>query len=325
MRLGEAGRRPWLHCAVFSIGAAAAGCVAARLLEPRQPVARHGPERTAMPYDEPQAADKRAIFERINRDREAHGVPPVHYEPRAALVGDRFCLDAATTGVSGHWDLQGRAPYLRWGLAGGVDFHAQNAAAFSMSGGRFTRPLRDLMLEAHAAMMAEVPPEDGHRRTILDPSFTHVGIGLAEVEGEARLTEEFTRVAFEWMETPAAPLRAGQRASFAGRPIKGWSVGLVEVRFEPPPKPLTLLELGRRRSYGYPAVVRTLLPAVPVPRGYLPATRGDFYVGSNGSFSLTFGLDAGPGHYFVLCYLRKDRESTGMMGPATAAMITALP
>ena len=260
MQRAEPGRRHFLRGAVFFMGAAAAGCIAARLLEPRYPTARHGPDRTAMPYDDPRAADKRALFERINLDREAHGAPPVRYEPRAALVGDRFCLDAATTGLSGHWDLQGRAPYLRWGLAGGVDFHAQNAAALSMSRGGFTRPLRDLMLEAHAAMMAEVPPEDGHRRTILDPSFTHVGIGLAEVASEARFTEEFTRVAFEWMETPAAPLRAGQRASFAGRPLKGWTVGVVEVRFEPPPQPLTLLEVARRRSYSYPTVARALWP-----------------------------------------------------------------
>lgn len=310
---------------VLLLSAAAAGCLARGPGTPRYPMQRHGPDRTAMPYEEPRPEDKRTLFERINRDRAANGVPPVQYEPRAALVGDRFCLESAAYGVSGHWDLQGRAPYLRWGLAGGVDFHAQNVAALSMSRGRFTRPLRELMLEAHAAMMAEVPPEDGHRRAILDPAFTHVGIGLAEVESEARLTEEFTRVAFEWIETPAGPLRAGQRAAFAGRPLKGWRVGAVEVRFEPPPQPLTLLDVRRRRAYAYPGVIRSLVPAVSVPFGYLPSRRGDFYVGPDGSFSVGFPLDAGPGHYFVLCYLRPERETTAFMGPATAAMITALP
>ena len=28
-------------------------------------------------------------------------------------------------------------------------------------------------------MMAEKPPDDGHRRAILDPLWTHVGIGVA--------------------------------------------------------------------------------------------------------------------------------------------------
>jgi len=311
--------------AVLLAAASAAACLARGPSTPRYPLQRHGPERTAMPYDEPRAEDKRALFERINRDREEHGVPPLRYEPRAAMVGDRFCVDSAEGRLTGHWDLQGRAPYLRWGLAGGVDFHAENAASYSISSGRFTRPLRELMLEAHGNMMAEVPPEDGHRRTILDPDLTHVGIGLAEVGGEVRMTEEFTRAAFEWIEVPAGPLRAGQRASFAGRPLKGWSVGVVEVRFEPPPQPLTLLEVRRRRAYAYPAVIRSLVPSVSAPRGYFPTRRGDFYVGRDGSFSVTLPLDVGPGHYFVLCYLRPARETTGLMGPATAALITALP
>lgn len=310
---------------VLLLSAAASGCLARGPGTPRYPMVRHGPDRTAMPYEEPRAEDKRALFERINRDRVAHGVPPVQYEPRAALVGDRYCLDSAAGGLSGHWDLQGRAPYLRWGLAGGVDFHAENAASFSIARGPFPRPVRELVLEAHADMMAEVPPDDGHRRTILDPAFTHVGIGLAEVGNELRMTEEFTRAGFDWIETPAGPLRAGQRAAFAGRPLKGWAVGLVEIRFEPPPQPMTVLEIRRRRVYAYPSVVRSLVPSLAVPFGYLSTRRGDFHVSPDGSFSVTFPLDVGPGHYFVLCYLRPERETTAFMGPATAAMITARP
>jgi uncharacterized protein YkwD len=313
------------RAAILLTAAATAGCLAHGPGAPRYPMQRHGPDRTTVPYEEPLPEDKRALFERINRDRAAHGVPAVQYEPRAARVGDRFCLDSATSGLSGHWDLEGRAPYLRWGLAGGVDFHAENSASFSITRGPFPRPVRDLILEAHDKMMAEVPPDDGHRRTILEPGFTHVGIGLAEAGNELRMTEEFTRVAFEWIETPAGPLRAGQRAAFAGRPLKGWTVGVVEVRFEPPPRPLTVLEVRRRHAYAYPAVIRSLVPALSVPFGYIPSRQGDFNVGSDGSFSVTFPLDAGPGHYFVLCYLRPSRETTGFMGPATAAMVTALP
>jgi len=310
---------------ILLVCAAAAGCLAGGPGTPRHPMQRHGPDRTAMPYEEPHPEDKRALFERINRDRAAHGVAPVQYEPRAAQVGDRFCLDSATGRLSGHWDLEGRAPYVRWGLAGGVDFHAENAASVSVSTGPFPRTVRDLILEAHASMMAEVTPDDGHRRTILDPGFTHVGIGLAQAGNELRMTEEFTRVAFEWIETPAGPLRAGHRAAFAGRPLKGWRVGVVEIRFEPPPRPLTLLEVRRRHAYSYPEVIRSFVPSVSVPFGYIPSRQGDFHVGSDGSFSVTFPLDAGPGHYFVLCYLHPSREATGFMGPATAAMITALP
>src|SRR5262249_60258271 len=99
---------------------------------------------------------------------------------------------------------------------GGVDFQSENVASFSISSGRIDPPLRELLLQAHASMMAERPPLDGHRRTILDPDFTHVGIGLAAAGGGVRMSEEVTRVGFEWIELPAAPLPARAGARVAG-------------------------------------------------------------------------------------------------------------
>lgn len=114
----------------------AAGCAGHpyRRGEEPPPTIRLGPARIALAYDDPREADKRVLLDQINRDRAASGAPPLRYEPRASLVGDLFCLDAA-------------------------------------------------------------PPRDGHRRTILNPDYTHVGIGFAVAGGEFRLTEEFTRVA----------------------------------------------------------------------------------------------------------------------------------
>ena len=131
-------------------------------------------------------------------------------------MGDLFCLDGALSGAWGHWDLQGRAPYVRWGLAGGADFHAQNAVALSVSSGRLDLPVSELLVQAHESMMAEQPPEDGHRRTILDPRWTHVGIGAGTVGGQFRMSQEFTRVAFDWMDVPAAPAAGGRAGVVRG-------------------------------------------------------------------------------------------------------------
>jgi hypothetical protein len=288
----------------------------------RSPLIRLGPERLRVPYDDPRAADKRVLLERINRDRAAHDVPPVGLDPRAALVGDLFCLDGALSGAWGHWDLLGRAPYVRWGLAGGADFHAQNAVALSVSSGRLDQPVADLLVQAHESMMAERPPEDGHRRTILDPRWTHVGIGAGTVGGQFRMSQEFTRVAFDWMEVPAAPVRAGERAWFAGRPLPGWQVGLVEIRFEPPPQPLSRAQAVARGSYGYPEQVLSLRPPLPGLFGAAPE-RSEVRVRRDGSIAFPFRLDRGPGYYFVLCYLQGGAGEGDRMTPATAAMVTA--
>ena len=285
------------------------------------PLVRLGPERTSIGYDDARADQKRALFERINRDRTAAGLPVLRYEPRAALAGDAFCLDSALSGSWGHWDLGGRAPYLRWGLAGGVDHHAENVAVYSSSRGRIDRPLREVLLDAHEAMMAERPPRDGHRRTILDPLFTHLGIGLATVGGELRMTEEFTRVALEWVELPAGPLRRGEWARFAGQTLPDWEVGLVEIRFEPPPHPLSLSEVRRRGSYRLPPVVRTLRPRLGEGGSYDTGGRGDF-VEKNGRFALAFLLEQ-RGHYFVVCYLHRRGAPAEAMSPGTTALVTS--
>lgn len=307
--------------AFFALVAAACRPPAPFTPRPAGPMVRLGQERTALAYDEPHAVDKRVLLERINRDRAGAGLMSLKYEPRAARVGDRFCLGAALDGSWGHWDVEGRAPYLRWGLAGGVDYHAQNVAAYSLSSGRIDRPLRDMLLEAHEAMMAERPPMDGHRRTILDPLFTHVGIGVATAGGEFRMSQEFTRVALEWVELPAGPLRRGEWARFAGQVLPEWEVGLVEIRFEPLPRPLGLAELRRRGSYRLPGVVQSLRPRLPQGGLYDSGGRGDFPE-RNGRITLAFPLEE-EGHYFVVCYLRRKGGGPEAMGPGTTALVTA--
>jgi hypothetical protein len=305
----------------------ASGCAAGRTpSEPiRPPLRRVGAERTLLPYDDPRAPAKRVLLEQINRDREREGVAPVAYEQRAALVGDQFCLDAALAATTGHWDQAGRAPYIRWGLAGGIDYHAQNVAAISFGSGAVLKPLEELLLASQAEMMAEEPPRDGHRRTILDPHSTHVGIGVAVVAGEFRMSQEFTRVALEWLELPDGPLPVGGTAHVAGRPLPGLHLGLVEVLHEPPPRPLTLLEVrARLGSYAYPPVVRSLRRAPDPAFAYADGSRGDVKVDGSRRFSFAFRLDRGPGHYLVICYVTPRLTGGEPLWPATAAVVTAL-
>jgi hypothetical protein len=304
---------------------AGAACAPPRARESPGPprMTRMGPERTRIEYDDPRAADKRVLFDRINRDRTLHGVAAVEYDPRAALVGDLFCLDGALSGSWGHWDLQGRAPYVRWGLSGGVDFHAENAAAWSADSGRLDTPLTEILISSHESMMAEKPPADGHRRTILDPQWTHVGIGVGAVGGQFRMTQEFTRVAFEWIEVPAEPLRAGSRVVFVGKPLIGWEVGLIEVRFEPPPRQITHREAVQRGSYGYPPTILSEQPPLP---STFPNVQEQTSIERHrgGWLSFPFRLDHGPGYYFVLAYVHPAGVRGAAMTPGTAAMVTAL-
>jgi len=288
----------------------------------RLPVVRLGPDRLELPYDEPYAREKRVLLRKINQERAEAGLGRLGYSPRAARAGDLFCREAAERSFSGHWDLEGRAPYLRWAEAGGVDEHAENAASESHSPPPITDPPLDLLLRSHARMMAERPPDDGHRRTVLNPEWTHVGIGLAVVAGEFRMTEEYVRQMLDWVEIPAGALPAGSVAPFAAKLPAGWNVAVVEIRYEEPPRPLSRLEAGARRSYGLPPAIRSILPVAGPGLVWESGDKGSFPVGASGEFRLDVPLDRGPGDYYVVVFPSRGIGGKGLT-PCTAARIRA--
>jgi len=304
---------------VALVSVAALPLVAARDVEPRRVVVPG----LAQSYAETVPSAKVELFRVINAERAAAGAPPLAYDLLGAKVGDEFCRDAARNRTSGHWDLAGRPPYLRWALAGGVDHHAQNFAAESRHGFEFTEAPVELLKKTHAAFMSEKAPDDGHRKTVLDPIWTHVGIGFSIVEGEMRMTEEFSRRVLEWAELPAGPVKAGKTAPVALKVPRGWKIGAVEVAYEGFPKPMSRAEIAARRSYAMPPAWRTFRPYPPAGTRWASGETGDFRQSAEGRIELTIPLDRGPGHYYVVVFASKGEPAGGKLFPVAAPMVEA--
>jgi uncharacterized protein YkwD len=284
---------------------------------------RRGADRAAPSYAERFPEAKAHLLARLNKERRAAGAPPVSYDLLAARVGDAFCLDAARMRSSGHWDTAGRPPYLRWGLAGGVDYHAENFGSITRTGANVEEAeVPALLLHAHAQMMAEVPPGDGHRRTVLDPKWTHVGIGAAALGGEFRMAEEFSRHVVEWVEVPAEPLPAGARAPFAVKLPAGWALGSIDVGFEAPARPMSREEIARRGAYAYPGASRSLLARAPANSQYSDGSRGEIGL-VRGVARADIPLLSGTGNYYVFVYAAPGSVSGRMLLPLTSALIQA--
>ena len=286
-------------------------------------MARFGPDRASAPYAERARDAKAALLARINANRAVVGAPPVAVDVVAARAGDAFCLDAAKTGVMGHWDLAGRAPYDRYADAGGVDWHAENFSGSSRRGAVFHRDeLVGLLLEAHGRMMAEKPPDDGHRRTILDPAWTHVGLGVALEDGEFRMTEEFTRHAALWIEAPASRVRAGRTVSVRVQLPNGWNLAAVEIAHEKAPRPAATKEIQRRTSYAFPPASQKLLPKLTSTFRYPDGSRGEIDVRS-GLVDAKVSLLSGPGSYWVFVYAAPGAIEGRTLSPLTAVRVIA--
>jgi uncharacterized protein YkwD len=303
----------------------AAACASAPRLGPETPVptVRRGADRAAPSYAELFPEAKARLFSRLNQERRAAGAPPVAYDLLAARVGDAFCLDTARTRSSGHWDTAGRPPYLRWGLAGGVDYHAENVGSVTRTGANVREAeVPALLLDAHARMMAEVPPGDGHRRTVLDPEWTHVGIGAAALGGEFRMVEEFSRHVAEWVDVPAEPLPAGARAPFAVKLPVGWALASIEVGFEAPARPMSREEIARYGAYAYPRASQSLLARAPTNSQYPDGSRGEVSL-VRGVARADIPLLSGPGNYYVFVYAAPGSVAGRTLSPLTSALIQA--
>jgi uncharacterized protein YkwD len=282
------------------------------------------------PADETRMTLRAEFLRLINRDRAKFGLMPVELDAQASVIADSYCRTQIRNGTTGHFTTDGVAPYMRYSFAGGNDGVSENAASWSANYAFTDATLYDLVRRSEAAMMAETAPHDGHRRTILDPAATHVGIGLAWERGEFRLTQEFVRRYVAWSRPLPRTARAGERVVCSARAADGYDVDAITVHHEDAPQPLSARVANTIETYKLPETRREYLPRLTGTRHlgsglwvhdeYANGGTGDFQVYRDGSFAFGVPLSDGPGVYTVVVWVRAH-GSTGEAIPASNVSI----
>lgn len=259
----------------------------------------------------------------INGARAEAGLPPLSYDAQLERVGDAFCTMAAEEGGTAHFARDGVPPYLRYLLAGGRGYHRQNVASYDS-----TMPVRpedvpSIVAKAVRDMLAEQPPDDGHRRTILDPHATRLGVGVAARGGRVRSSHEVaTDVALAWSTPPptARPLTVVQ---LKGRMATPWRVQAVEVAWAPLPKSWRAEDVRAGGSYSYPpqralysqqggAIADTIHP-----RGTVESLRVDIL----GNLSFTWRTGPAEGIEIAVLWARSSARETKLVPVGTCAVV----
>jgi uncharacterized protein YkwD len=263
------------------------------------------------------------VLKMINRDRQLYRLPPVALDVEASALGDAYCRDQIRNGTTGHFNVEGLSPYMRYSFAGGNDAVSENAAAWSANYTFNDRALYEMARRSEDAMMAETPPNDGHKRAILDPHATHVGIGMAWERGEFRLVHEFVRRYIKW--TRPLPRAAGvnDTVTGSGTPVAGASIEAITVHHEAFPAAMPPAAASAIQRYALPANRKEYLPRLKseytrngdgslryVRREYTDGRRGDFYLSESGGFSFTVPFTEGPGVYTVVVWVKRAGYAT---------------
>lgn len=260
--------------------------------------------------DTTRATLREHVLRLINRDRALYNLPPVELDPQASSIGDDYCRTQIANGTTGHYTTDGVPPYARYSFAGGNDAVSENAAAWSATYNFSDRALYEMVGRSQDAMMAEMPPADGHKRTMLDPHATHVGIGMAWEGGEFRLVQEFIRRYVSWTRELPRNARVDQTVMFAGTPLPGVAIEGITVHHERLPAPLAATTASAISNYSLPDKRREYTPRVRSANGIALARRGDFSVRADGSFSFIVPFTDGPGLYTVVVWVKKDGQRT---------------
>lgn len=248
-----------------------------------------------------------AVFDQINRDRASAGLAPVRWDEKAAALAADYTREQIREGTFGHFLLDGVPPYARLSGRGDMGLGTENSAAYVFFGEYVDVPALKLALDSHRGMLEETPPDDGHRRAILDPAATHVGIGWSQSGPNFRLAEEFTSRRFDWLKVDRFG-RDGSAIRVEGHALPGMRIAFVSVARQEIPSALSQETVNARRSYTYPNPTYALVPANSGLRAgglvnlhcITPALRG--------RFSFDYLIDQAGLWTFVIYFDRKGEK-----------------
>ena len=261
------------------------------------------------------------LLELINIERGLAGAPEVTLDELACDVASRHALDMITGKFLSHWGSDGLKPYQRYSFAGGTDYSAENVSATdhipSLKPDRVAAELINMNIRMHD----EMPPNDGHRRAILGPEATHVGLGMALKGNSLRLAEMFL-ARYAQIDRLARESKPASKLVIKGKLLnKDHIFQHADVYYEPLPVLNGARQLAGHR-YSLPTEFVTLRPILSVSMRYADGTTGTIDVGSHGHFRVPVTLfKRQAGIYTVVIWIKKKQREQAF--PVTEICIRA--
>ncbi len=188
--------------------------------------------------------------------------------------------NSAADCTRGHWDTDGLKPYMRYTLAGGEQYSAENVFAIDFCPEDLDNYQLETPREQIDFAMGRFLDSPGHRQTILDPHHRKVGIGLTYQAPTIWFVQLFVG---DYIEYETKPTIDGGMLYLSGRVKNGADISnesaKLTIYYDPPPEPLTRGQLSRTYCYNNGTIVARVEPSresvapppfVPVPESFLP-------------------------------------------------------
>lgn len=181
------------------------------------------------------------VLKLINDDRADFKLSPVALGNNPAA--QRHAEDLLEHNCLSHWGSDGMKPYMRYTILGGKNFVEENAAAVFISNNSTTPSTEEIKLmfeDLERKMVYNDSASDwGHRKNILDPSHTHVNIGVAYSNRAVIVVQDFENVLVDWQTFDTK----NTKVTLKGRFLTSLQPYLILIYYDPLPMPLTADQL----------------------------------------------------------------------------------
>lgn len=186
----------------------------------------------------------------INKDRADYGLPPVILGTNTAA--QKHADDMLANYYLSHWDTEGLKPYMRYTLAGGVNYEAENSAYHGWYDStedpdRYVNiDHKEILRQLEYNMMYDdIASNWGHRDTILNKLNKKVNIGIAFDVHRLALVQQFEGDYIYFSQPPAI---INDRLYLSGNIYAG-ELYSIRIFFDPINQSLTHQELMDKPRY----------------------------------------------------------------------------
>ena len=195
----------------------------------------------------------------INQDRAAAGLTAVTFGANTAAQD--HAEEMLERSYLSHWGMNGLKPYMRYRLAGGTGYEAENVSGIDS-------PLKEGALYTRISVQTELAATQngfmtspGHRENILNPWHQMVNLGIACNQYTCAVVQQFES---NYVEFDREPAFVSGRLAVSGRTLSPFTFHSLGVWYERSPHPLSLGQLDVTYCYSVgdipAAVVRPPLP-----------------------------------------------------------------
>lgn len=254
-------------------------------------------------------------LELINRDRLANDLMPVTLGSNTAA--QKHAEERLANKYLSHWGLDGLKPYMRYTLAGGINYESENGFSTETIWvkGRdlsYRRDPKEMLAQAQKSLM----DSPGHRRNILDKWHQKVNLGIAYDAERLDLVQQFEGDYLNFSEPPNI---SGNTLSMIGKVTLG-TIGNIDLYYDPLSQPLSVKQLEAPPydyAYGLEEDVGTILPPLPPDIFYIDLLPTDVIaetwdMGSDSLFTIEADISVilveGNGVYTVVIWVETGGE-----------------